>query len=731
MKPAAIVSAVLWFLALAPLPAGAQAPSDSSPDTASVLPVRSVALFSSGVAYVERAGQVDGNATVPLSFPTAGINDLLKSLVLLDENGQVQPVIYGARDPVSRTLQSFAVDVTQPQSRAQLLGSLRGGRVAVTTATGQTLTGQIISVEERTVGTGDKAATVQTLVLLTDLGLQSVGLDDARAIRLLDARQDREFREALTVLAAGSDNQRRPVTLRFAGTGRRTVRVGYVAEAPLWKISYRLLLGENQNGSLALKDGPLAPNNGKASEGFKSLAQEASSLYLQGWALVENTSDDDWNGIHLSLVSGRPVSFIQDLYQPLYLPRPVVPPDVVASPYPQTHGGNLQEDRDAANVPAPAPEAPAMPEAAPRYSAADAAGGVTSKMEQKTRSQPNNLYQFPGLVYGQPGRSVTAQAQGSEAGEQYAYDITTPVTLPRQQAAMIPVVAQSVTGRKVLLYSADSDPTFPLDAVQLKNDTGLHLKGGPVTLFDAGTYAGDARMEDVAPGDTRLISYALDLSVRGERQGQGQVTTETHFSLRRGVLVITTRERQMTVYTFKSQATGPRTLLVEHPFRSDWTLTAPAKADERTADVYRFALTLVPGKPQTLKVTEEQPTSSVIALLDADLNEIVAYASRTDIAPETRSALQEVVRRRRGVQELTSQAAQREAEIAAITAEQDRIRKNMAALDHASPLYKRYVSELDAQETRIATLQQEATRLRAQAADAQMAFRAYLDTLTL
>src|SRR5207248_1522077 len=100
---------------------------------------------------------------------------------------------------------------------------------------------------------------------------------------------------------------------------------------------------------------------------------------------------------------------------------------------------------------------------------------------------------------------VEAQAAGQSAGELFAYNITTPVTLPRQQAAMIPVVAQDVEGEKVSIYNADTGARYPLNAIRLRNTSGLHLKGGPVTLFDEGVYAGDAKMEDIPPGDSRLI----------------------------------------------------------------------------------------------------------------------------------------------------------------------------------------------------------------------------------
>ena len=288
-----------------------------------------------------------------------------------------------------------------------------------------------------------------------------------------------------------------------------------------------------------------------------------------------------------------------------------------------------------------------------------------------------------------------------------------------------------MTASKVLLYNADSDPKFPLDAVRLHNTTTLHLKGGPVTLFDDGVYAGDARMEDVPPGATRLISYAVDLSVQGDRQQPSASTTQTTLSIRRGVLIITKRERRETDYTLKSQAKKAETVLVEQSYDAQYTLVTPAKADERTADLYRFSVTLSPGQSQTLKVVLERPISTSIALVDADLNIISAYANRTDLSDSTRTTLRDVLSRRRQIDDLNSQAAERDAEVASISDEQNRIRKNMGALDHASALYKRYVGELDAQETRLQTLHAESQKLKAQAADADRALRAYLDTLTL
>lgn len=720
-----------WFLAATPaLPAQAPPPPPPAP---SPLPIREVTLFTSGVAYTERGGIVDGDATIPLLFRTAQINDILKSLILLDEKGQVRPATYAARDPIGRTLGAFAVDVSQPTGRAELLNRLRGTPVVVeaggiviaasTMTTKETLTGRIVGVETKTETTRDgRTITIEVLTVLGDPGLQSVRLDEVKTIRLLDERLNREFQTALGLLASGSDDQRRQVTLHFAGTGRRDVRVGYVTEAPLWKMSYRLVLG------------------GKETD------KSAGKPYLQGWALVENTTDEDWQNVRLALVSGRPISFLQDLYQPLYLPRPVVAPDIVASPYPQTHGGDLQDRRDAAAK----PESAAQTEAELKRVRIGGAAGLqrsnrrAGEIPAETATAPAPASPGGGAFGGgmrTPAldvdtvtlvrQSVAAQAQGQEAGELFSYNITTPVTLPRQQAAMIPVVAQDIGGDKVSLYNADTGPRFPLNAVRVRNTTSLHLKGGPVTLFDDGVYAGDAKMEDIPPGDSRLVSYAVDLSVEGERQGPAQSTTETSLSLKRGVLIVTRREKLVTTYTLKSKSDRARTVLVEHPFRTAYKLLAPEKATERTAGLYRFAIAVPPGKSATLKVAEERPISQTIAVLDSDLNLLGVYANRRDISPRLRETLQEIVRRRRRVDELQQQANNRQAEIDAIERDQERIRKNMTALDKSAALYKRYVNQLDQQETRIQSHRTDASRLRAQAAEADRALRGFVDRLNI
>ena len=156
---------------------------------------------------------------------------------------------------------------------------------------------------------------VDILNLLTDAGLRAVPMDTISTLKLTNEKLDAELRKALALLASAHATDKKSVELSFIGKGERRVQVGYIQEAPVWKTTYRLVLGDDKSD-----DKPL----------------------LQGWAIVENTSEEDWNNVNLSLVSGRPISFVMDLYQPLYVPRPEVQLDLFASLRPQTYGQDLE-----------------------------------------------------------------------------------------------------------------------------------------------------------------------------------------------------------------------------------------------------------------------------------------------------------------------------------------------------------------------------------------------------
>ncbi len=265
----------LSLIGAALLTAGVLQPPDAEAQSAAAereasVPLTNLVLFTSGVGFFQHEGTVEGNARMELTFSAGQVNDLLKSLVLRDmDGGSVQSVTYSSRDPITRTLKSFSIDLTANPTLAGLLLQTRGEAVEVSLP--DRVTGTIIGVERREEQAGEKGAIAGEYVTLnTQAGIRSIALAQVQGIRFLRKEIQDDLAQALAVLSSSHGIEKKTVVLHFTGTGKRRVRIGYILETPVWKTSYRLVLGE--------KEGHL----------------------LQGWAMVENTSDADWKAVSRS-----------------------------------------------------------------------------------------------------------------------------------------------------------------------------------------------------------------------------------------------------------------------------------------------------------------------------------------------------------------------------------------------------------------------------------------------
>jgi len=654
------------------------------------LPVKRVVLFTSGVGFFQREGEVTGDASVPLSFRTEQINDLLKSLVLQDYGGgKISPVVFGSRDPIDRTLKSFAIDITDNPPLGEVLNRMRGVEAEI--AGPKEIRGVIVGVETQQQKVKEEVIKIQVLNLLTEQGLRAVPLEQVQQIKILDPALDGEFRSALKALATSHDTQRKPVVLNFSGQGKRRVSVGYILEAPIWKTSYRLELPEKK------------------------------PPFLQGWAIVENTTDEDWKAVGLTLVSGRPISFIMDLYQSLYVPRPTVVPEIFASLRPPVYEGG-----EAANEPALALQREqkaksGRPEIRARISNGLAAAPAASSAMAEAES----------LDLSFAGRGVNGMATAGAVGELFQYAIDQPVTIPRQKSAMLPIVNAAIEAEKVSIYNENVQRKFPLNGLRLKNTTDLHLMQGPITVFEGSVYAGDARIEDLQPKEERLISYALDMKMEVEPLVQGGTSELTSIRIRKGVLVASQRLLQTKTYTSRNKAAEKRTLVIEHPFRPEWKLVEPPKPIERSPSVYRFQLTVDTGKSEKLTINEEQLTREEIGLVSADINMLLLYTRNRAFTPKVKAALEKVVEARNSISELERRISLLTQQISEITQEQSRIRENMKTISQNSEIYTRYLKKFDAQETQIEGFREQLQKLRADEATQRKQLEDYITGLEL
>ena len=669
------------------------------------LPLESVVLFTSGVGYFQHAGEVTGDATVEMQFAADDVNDLLKSMVVLDRDGGAATVTYASRDPVTKTLGTFAVNLTDNPSLGDLLGRLRGQKVELDAAS--PVAGTIVGVEKRRLEAGkDQTVEKQFLTLLTSEGLRTLALDAVTRIKLVDARLQGELEKALAVLALATDNEKKGVAIAFTGKGPRNVVVGYVQESPIWKTSYRLVL-----------DGDAA----------------ATKARLQGWAIVENTTDADWRNVRMALVSGRPISFVMDLYQPLYVPRPFVEPELYASLRPQVYGqtmsdadkqlalaGRQLDERGARGGLARREMAKGVP-AAPAAMAAD--GAIAMDAVSGVRGGAPRESAIAGIA------AMQTAAAGSDLGELFRYEIEKPVTLERQRSAMLPIVAAEVEAERVAIYDERVLARHPLSGLRLKNTTGLHLMQGPLTVYDqagGGSYSGDARIEDMAPDTERLVSYAVDLDVEVAARGEGRAEEIVNVRLVKGTLFAARKLARAKVFEVKNSGKNAVKVLLEHPLEGGWTLVAPETPEEKTRDRYRFAVVAEPGKPVTLEVAEEMPIEETQVLTNLDDDAILFYSRAKATSPAVREALAEVVRRKREIEQLVRDKGVREQEIATIDQEQARIRGNMGALDRTSDLFNQYVRKFADQEKRIETLRGEIAGLVATEQEARKGLDDYL-----
>jgi hypothetical protein len=647
-----------------------------------LLPVTRVVLYRSGVGYIERFGRISGDATLTLAMRESQMNDLLKSLILVDfDGGQILPAQYTPRDPLERTLSAFAVQLSDNPSMSALLTRLRGAPVEIQTDK-EMLQGTVLSIETREEAASEVVVKRAYVNLMTNPAMRSVPLDAIVSLRVRDERLQQEMQNALAAIATRLDNTRKTVELRFAGQGTRRVLVGYLTEMPLWKMTYRLALSANEP--------PL----------------------LQGWAIVENTTDEDWRNVRLELVSGRPVSFIQNLYEPIYPKRPTVRT--------QTDQALLPDTAEMAMDLAP-------DELAKREAMAEA---LDARLARE---------RVPGFGGGLPPpmaapramrESVIEMAQGQERGALFDYRIQQPVTILRQQSALVPVVNRTVEAQAVSLYNPANHPRHPFFGVKLTNTTDLTLMEGPVTVYLDGAYGGDAQLETLEPKGERILTYALDLGIEVVQERANFTSQMISVKITNGVLQQRLERRMENLYRLTSRDDKPRTVLVEQPYQDGWELVEPAKF-ERTPTFYRFPVEVQPRKTATLRVVQKRTVQESIALLQEDEDTIRVLAQNQQLSEPIRQALNSILNRRRAIRNIEGQIRQQEARIKSITDDQARIRENMRALDRNSDLYRQYVQKLAQQEREIEQARAEIVRLQEQRARAQRELSDYIAGLNL
>ncbi|MFZ0020551.1 MAG: hypothetical protein WAL10_24800 [Acetobacteraceae bacterium] len=622
----------------------------ATPAAAADLVLKGAMLSSAGVAYFEYETEVDGPATLGLDVPLDQVDDVLTSLVVFDSTGAVGTVELPGRDNTRANFGNVPFGPDALRSSVDYLNSLQGVEISVQGP--RPMTGRIVHAdrvaETLPAPPGQPQATVQRtrVTILSPEGLRQFVLEEADSIQVSDPELRARIGQALESLRREANQSLRHLTLHSSGDGHRTVRVGYVTAAPLWKTSYRLVLP----------------------------AKDGDPARIQGWAVLENQSGANWDGVALTLQYGNPVTFRQAIYQSYYVQRPEVPVEVLGRILPSVDT-RARPAELAMQKSAPAPAGAARTLAAPAEIMAGAAD----------------------------------QVQAAEGAEETIFQLPTPVMLAAGHTASVPIIDRSIPAERVDL-AAGNDP-HPLSAIRITNDTGASMPAGVLTLYDASgaaTFAGNARLGGLPAGEHRLLSFAQDLRTTVERNTTGE-TTLASLTAADGVLHITTRQREMLRVTLTGPANEPRRVLVEIPKDGDRTLTlegGPIAGTEETATAWRVPVTLSPGEVRKLTAYIDRLESEQTALLADDAQVMMRLLNEQTLTPEARTALLRLAALRQEEASKRATLNQLKAQQALMLEDEDRIRRNLAVVAANDALHARLTRALDADETELDKLKQ-------------------------
>lgn len=618
-----------------------------------------VALFKSGVGYFELKGRVQGGEGVSLHFKKEQMNDLLKSLTVLNlTGGGVSSIVYDSTRTAAQELSDYAFDFKQGDGLPQVLRQLQGSSIEMATGS-SAIKGKVVGVERREMLKNEIQTPLFYLSIIDENGhLRSFNTEEIGGIRFLDKRLNQEMEKYLAILFQKHRKDEKTLIITPTGNGMQNLLVSYVAASPVWKATYRIVIpGED----------------------------EKAKPFLQGWAIVDNVSRTDWKDVELSLVSGSPISFVQNLYDPHFIKRPVV-----------------HMEKEAAM-------APAIPEAGVRADRMHMAAAPMAKAEgdriksfaagRETEATPREEVNLDEQM-----RELKADAVTREVGEMFEYSIDHPVTIEHNRSALVPIVAKEIDGEAVDLYNEEVRSGNPLAAVRLKNSTGLTLEGGPLTVIQGGIYAGDALTNTLKPDEERYITYAIDLGLQVHTNTGSKTEEVNRVVINRGVVRMHRAVIETKTYTLDNKGTRLKTVVIDHPYHPDWKLLNKEKPIEITDNYVRFEIKVPGRKTATFVVREMRDSWESIMVSSLTPDHIGVFTDKNYLSEKARHQLVKIMALKSEIHSIDHDLKLLEKGRDQIFKDQKRLRENLQGLGQTTEekgLRSKYIQQLTQQETQL------------------------------
>ena len=553
------------------------------------LKVTRAVLYQNGIGYFERQGKVKGQQ-IKLRILPQQITDVLKSLTVVDlGSGRAINVALPVEKTRSRRMSALPPQVRRGGGIMAIARAFRGARATVRSR-GSSGTGRILGVES-VAQSGE-----WRLTILKDNGtLQSFDLKAVRSMQIKDRTLEVGLRKALDVALDSGSWKPVELTVHLTGETPHNLLVSYVVEMPTWKPAYRVVLTSGKTDGL-----------------------------LQGWAVVDNVSGEDWNKVSLSLTAGTPLTFTYDLYSPRYVRRPDLSPQQESwaeAPPPPTSGAapadeEAESDSDMDDAIASKEESRKPDRSGPRKKSkrryrrgrGGRGGGLSSRRAPAARRRPpRRPAPRPRLTSALLEKSFSALVTGSRVGSLFRYDIEEPVTIRDRQSALVSLLNKKVPAEDVLLFRMETSRTNPYRAVRLTNTTGYILEGGPVAIYKDGDFVGEAVGGKVEAKTSTFIPYSLDgrvlitLNDRMENQGARLL------KIVGGQFHLEVKRVSIHKYTVYNRSGKEATLYIQRRHRTGWKIVQPNKG-VLIEKHYVFIPVKVAAKGKTeIEVKEETP----------------------------------------------------------------------------------------------------------------------------
>ena len=639
------------------------------------LPIRHMTLYKHGVGFYERRAKFTGKS-VELAFRVEEMNDILKSMTAIDWGaGKVLGIDYATPQSKEERLEGCSIHLSDERSLQSLLVGLRGREVRLHLDQGEQVSGVVVGLDEapaeQPLGTtlvsilADEANNVSTYPISRLQGLDVLDAQGANDLRIF-------LRTSL------SQEQYRQVSIRLT-PGEHELSISYIAPAPTWRVSYRLVMD--------------------------TLGKETKSL-LFGWGIFDNRLEEDLQEISLTLVAGMPISFVYDLYNPFTPARPVIKEQGrIAS-------GPVEFDAPTRGVSKQAQLR--RDEVTDDFSSASPGRHLLTRVAARAIQE-----------------STPVDVTSKDLGELFQYIIQTPVTVGRGQSAMVPILTSSLEFHKDLLYNNMKMPRHPVATLRMQNTTGLALERGPVTVLEDGEYVGEAVLPFTPMGKEIVVPYAVELGVRITETPA--MRDEIHaLRIQAGYLVVENWNILTHAYQINNTTSQPQTILIEHPRRAEFELFDSTKSKEATPEFYRFEVQAPAQGEFTQEIKERRLIYRREEIRSQSLENLSRFLQQGLLEQKVFEKVADLLRLWEKLAKHDQELAEIDQRREKIFKEQQQIQGNMTALGttgREGDLRIRYVTELESTEERLQQMREAEAAIREQKERIEVEIQSRLKTL--